>query len=338
MDEYSQVYKLVVEQDEVVGYVVCVVYMYVGMVDVVVLIGDMVYIYVIDCIWDNIVGKKYYIIGGIGVISNGEVFGKNYELFNMLVYCEICVVIGNVYVNYCLFLFYGEVKYYDVLECILYNGFILGVFLDGGGFFYFNLLESIGQYQCQFWFGCVCCLFNICCFIFFLLGYVYVVKGKDVYVNLFMFNILNLKVEGKVVFLEQVIYYFWNGDVIIGVNKNNVGQFIMKICILGWVCNQVVFCDLYIYLDGKCLSYIVKVNGELVQSELKDGYFCIDCCWKKGDKVVVYFDMEFCIVKVNNKVEVDCGCIVVECGLIVYCVEWLDNDFDVLSVFMNCIF
>ena len=289
----------------------------------------------IDRIWDNIVGKKYYITGGIGATSNGEAFGKNYELPNMSAYCETCAAIGNVYVNYRLFLLHGEAKYYDVLERTLYNGLISGVSLDGGGFFYPNPLESIGQHQRQPWFGCACCPSNICRFIPSLPGYVYAVKGKDVYVNLFMSNTSNLKVEGKAVSLEQATHYPWNGDVTIGVNKNNAGQFTMKIRIPGWVRNQVVPSDLYTYSDGKRLSYTVKVNGEPVQSELKDGYFCIDRRWKKGDKVAVHFDMEPRTVKANNKVEADRGRIAVERGPIVYCAEWPDNDFDVLSVFMN---
>lgn len=158
---------------------------------------------------------------------------------------------------------------------------------------------------------------------------------KDKYDNLFMSNTSNLKVEGKAVSLEQATHYPWNGDVTIGVNKNNAGQFTMKIRIPGWVRNQVVPSDLYTYSDGKRLSYTVKVNGEPVQSELKDGYFCIDRRWKKGDKVAVHFDMEPRTVKANNKVEADRGRIAVERGPIVYCAEWPDNDFDVLSVFMN---
>ena len=80
----------------------------------------------------NIVAKKLYITGGIGSTSNGEAFGKNYELPNMSAYCETCAAIGNVYVNYRLFLLHGESKYYDVLERSLYNGLISGVSLDGG--------------------------------------------------------------------------------------------------------------------------------------------------------------------------------------------------------------
>lgn len=334
-DEYSQAHKPVVEQDEAVGHAVRAAYMYAGMADVAALTGDTAYIHAVDRIWDNIVGKKYYITGGIGATSAGEAFGKNYELPNMSAYCETCAAIGNVYVNYRLFLLHGESKYYDVLERTLYNGLISGVSLDGGGFFYPNPLESIGQHQRQPWFGCACCPSNICRFIPSLPGYIYAVKDKDVYVNLFMSNISNLKVEGKAVSLEQATKYPWNGDIAIGVKKNSAGQFTMKIRIPGWVRNQVVPSDLYAYSDGKRLNYTVKVNGEQVTSELKDGYFCIDRRWKKGDKVEVHFDMEARTVKANNKVEADRGRIAVERGPIVYCAEWPDNDFDVLSVFMN---
>ena len=334
-DEYSQAHKPVVQQDEAVGHAVRAAYMYAGMADVAALTGDTAYIHAIDRIWDNIVGKKYYITGGIGATAAGEAFGKNYELPNMSAYCETCAAIGNVYVNYRLFLLHGESKYYDVLERTLYNGLISGVSLDGGGFFYPNPLESMGQHQRQPWFGCACCPSNICRFIPSLPGYIYAVKDKDVYVNLFMSNTSDLKVGGKAVSIEQTTKYPWNGDITIGINKNSAGPFNLKVRIPGWVRGQVVPSDLYTYSDGKRLKYTVKVNGEAVQNELKDGYFCIDRRWKKGDKVEVHFDMEPRTVKANNKVEADRGRIAVERGPIVYCAEFPDNNFDIFSVFMN---
>ena len=334
-DEYSQAHKPVVQQDEAVGHAVRAAYMYAGMADVAALTGDTAYIHAIDRIWDNIVGKKYYITGGIGATAAGEAFGKNYELPNMSAYCETCAAIGNVYVNYRLFLLHGESKYYDVLERTLYNGLISGVSLDGGGFFYPNPLDSMGQHQRQPWFGCACCPSNICRFIPSLPGYIYAVKDKDVYVNLFMSNTSDLKVGGKAVSIEQNTKYPWNGDITIGINKNNAGPFNLKVRIPGWVRGQVVPSDLYTYSDGKRLKYTVKVNGEAVQNELKDGYFSIDRRWKKGDKVEVHFDMEPRTVKANNKVEADRGRIAVERGPIVYCAEFPDNNFDIFSVFMN---
>ena len=334
-DEYSQAHKPVIEQDEAVGHAVRAAYMYAGMADVAALTGDTSYVYAIDRIWDNIVSKKLYITGGIGATNQGEAFGKNYELPNMSAYCETCAAIGNVYVNYRLFLLHGDAKYYDVLERTLYNGLISGVSLDGGGFFYPNPLESMGQHQRQPWFGCACCPSNICRFIPSLPGYVYAVKHDQVYVNLFMGNEAELKVGGKKVSLHQETRYPWDGHVTLTVDKNSAGTFAMKIRIPGWVRNQVVPSDLYTYSDGKRPDYSVKVNGEEVTSALEQGYFTIERKWKKGDRVELQLDMEVRTVKANGKVEADRGRVAVERGPIVYCAEWPDNDFNVLSLLMN---
>ena len=336
-DEYSQAHLPVVEQDEAVGHAVRAAYMYSGMADVAALTGDSAYIQAIDRIWDNIVSKKYYITGGIGATNHGEAFGKNYELPNMSAYCETCAAIGNVYLNHRLFLLHGESQYYDVLERTLYNGLISGVSLDGGGFFYPNPLESIGQHQRQPWFGCACCPSNVCRFIPSLPGYIYAVNNDDVYVNLFMSNQSDLKVNGKTVALEQQTNYPWSGDINLTVNKNNAGNFTLKIRVPGWVMNQVVPSDLYAYTDGKRLNYTVSVNGQPIDAKanLQQGYVSINRKWKKGDQVAVHFDMEPRTVKAHNNVEADRGRIAVERGPLVYCAEWPDNEFDVLSVFMN---
>lgn len=335
--EYSQSHKPVIEQEEAVGHAVRAAYMYAGMADVAALTGDVSYIRAIGDIWNNIVGKKLYITGGIGATSNGEAFGRNYELPNMSAYCETCAAIGNVYVNYRLFLLHGESKYYDVLERTLYNGLISGVSLDGGGFFYPNPLESMGQHQRQPWFGCACCPSNICRFIPSLPGYVYAVKDRNVYVNLFLSNKSDLTVDGKVVSLEQSTQYPWNGDIQITVNENRMGNFAMKIRVPGWVRNQVVPSDLYSYTDGKRLGYKILVNGKEVSdaSLTEDGYFTINRKWKKGDQVSVHFDMEPRTVRANQKVTADRGLVAFERGPIVYCAEWPDNDFDIMSALVN---
>ena len=342
--EYSQSHQPVVDQAEAVGHAVRAAYMYAGMADVAALTGDEAYVKAIDNIWDNIVGKKLYITGGIGATSSGEAFGKNYELPNMSAYCETCAAIGNVYVNYRLFLLHGESKYYDVLERSLYNGLISGVSLEGNGFFYPNPLESMGQHQRQAWFGCACCPSNICRFIPSLPGYVYAVKDKNVYVNLFLSNKSELAVGKKKVTLSQQTNYPWDGDITINVDKTNAGQFAMKIRIPGWVKGKVVPSDLYSYTDNKRLGYTVSVNGEAVansslftlhSSLTDDGYLTIDRQWKKGDKVQLHFDMEARTVRAINKVEADRGMVAVERGPLVYCAEHPDNQFDIFSALIN---
>ena len=143
-DEYSQAHKPVTEQDEAVGHAVRAAYMYAGMADVAALTGDSAYIHAIDRIWDNIVGKKYYITGASGRPATERLSAKTMS-------CPICRLIARLarLSAMCMsiivfFLLHGESKYYDVLERTLYNGLISGVSLDGGGFFY---PQSVGKYR-----------------------------------------------------------------------------------------------------------------------------------------------------------------------------------------------
>ena len=336
-NEYSQSHQPVVDQNEAVGHAVRAAYMYAGMADVAALTGDQSYVDAIDRIWDNIVSKKLYITGGIGATASGEAFGKNYELPNMSAYCETCAAIGNVYVNYRLFLLHGESKYYDVLERTLYNGLISGVSLQGDGFFYPNPLESMGQHQRQAWFGCACCPSNICRFIPSLPGYVYAVKDKSVYVNLFLSNTATLDVKGKKVTLSQKTNYPWNGDIEISIDKTALKEeMTLQIRIPGWVRGKVVPSDLYTYSDNKRLGYTVFVNGNRVRAiDLERGYFSITRKWKKGDRVQLHFDMEPRTVRANNKVAADRGMVAIERGPLVYCAEHPDNSFDIMGALLN---
>ncbi len=332
--DYSQSHKPVLDQDEAVGHAVRAGYMYAGMADVAALTGDKEYIDAIDRIWENIVGKKYYITGGVGATASGEAFGKNYELPNMSAYCETCAAIAQVYLNYRLFLLHGESKYYDALERSLYNGVISGISIDGGKFFYPNPLQSMGQHSRSEWFGCACCPSNAARFIPSLPQYIYAVKDNSLYINLFNSNTVNVKVGSKNVQLEQITNYPWDGDVTMKIN-NGAGKYALNIRIPGWVKGEVVPSNLYYYADGKHLGYSVRVNGQEVKSELKQGYFVIDRNWKKGDKVEVHFDMEPRVVRAHGNVAADKGQVSVERGPIVYCGEWPDNTCNVLSVLMN---
>lgn len=325
-DAYSQAHKPVVEQDEAVGHAVRAAYMYAGMADVAALTGDTAYIAAVGRIWDNIVGKKLYITGGIGARHDGESFGDAYELPNLEAYCETCAAIGNVYVNHRLFLLHGDSKYYDVLERTLYNGLISGVSIDGGRFFYPNPLASEGQHQREPWFGCACCPSNICRFIPSLPGYLYAVKGRDVYANLYIGGTAKLKVGGRDVTLSQSGDYAGTGRQAITVDANKAGRFTLKLRIPGWARDIVAPGGLYAFV-GNAGGYTVKVNGEEVAGALDKGYLAIDRKWKKGDRVELEFPMEPRFVAARPEVEADRGRLAVQRGPLVYCAEWPDNDF-----------
>lgn len=334
-DKYSQAHLPVVEQDEAVGHAVRAVYMYSGMADVAALTGDSAYIKAIDRIWDNIVSKKLYITGGIGARHDGESFGDNYELPNADAYCETCAAIGNVYLNHRLFLLHGDSKYYDALERTLYNGLISGVSLEGNAFFYPNPLASNGAYSRKAWFDCSCCPSNICRFIPSLPGYIYAVKDKDIYVNLYMANNADINVGDKTVKISQTGDYVWDGKSEIEISDNKAGVFTLKLRIPGWATDRPVPSDLYTYADNKHGNVIVSVNGESIPvRNLTKGYLPITRKWKKGDRVEIKFDNSARIIHSSDKIKTNIGKIAIERGPIVYCAEWPDNDFNITSMIL----
>ncbi len=331
---YSQSDKPVVDQTEAWGHAVRAGYMYAGMADVAALLGDSSYIKAIDTIYENIVGKKYYLTGGVGARHQGEAFGADYELPNLTAYNETCAAISMVYLFERMFLLHGDAKYIDCLERTLYNGVISGMSVDGGKFFYPNPLSSDGHYRFnadntmtrQPWFGCACCPSNLCRFIPSMPGYVYGVRGNNLYVNLFAANTATIKVGGKDVTLEETTEYPWDGDISIKVLNNKAKAFNMLIRIPGWVQNRVVPSDLYSYSDDIFSTYEVSVNGQRVDGELENGYLVINRNWKKGDVVRIHFDMPVRTVIANMRVADDRGRIAVERGPLVYCAEWADNE------------
>ena len=332
-DVYSQSDKPVVEQTEAWGHAVRAGYMYAGMADVAALLGDSSYIKAIDTIYENIVGKKYYLTGGVGARHGGEAFGADYELPNLTAYNETCAAISMVYLFERMFLLHGDAKYIDCLERTLYNGVISGMSVDGGKFFYPNPLSSDGHYRFnadgtmtrQPWFGCACCPSNLCRFIPSMPGYVYGVRDNNLYVNLFAANTATIQIGGKNVTLEETTNYPWDGDIAIKVLQNKAKAFNLMIRIPGWVQNKPVPSDLYSYSDDLFSMYEITVNGQPVDSELENGYFVINRNWKKGDVIRIHFDMPIRTVVASPRVTDDRGRIAVERGPLVYCTEWADN-------------
>jgi len=331
-EAYSQSHKPVIDQDEAVGHAVRANYMYSGMADVAALTGDESYLNAIDNIWNNVVSKKLYITGGVGATGNGEAYGDNYELPNMSAYCETCAAIANVYWNYRLFLLHGDARYYDVLERTLYNGVLSGISLSGDHFFYPNPLESVGQHSRSAWFGCACCPSNLCRFMASIPGYMYAQKDEKCYVNLFAQSETDMTILNNPVHISQKTGYPWDGDVNITVTPAKTKAFTMMIRVPGWARNKPVPSDLYTYLNPDNQPVKLKINGKETSYVIgEDGYIALNRKWKKGDAIELTFPMTVKRVIANDNVADDQGKVSLERGPIVYCLEWPDNNDNVLN-------
>lgn len=335
--EYCQDHEPVIQQSEAVGHAVRAGYLYSGMADVAALTGQREYIDALDRIWENVVSKKLFLTGGIGASRRGEAFGDNYDLPNATAYNETCAAIANAMWNYRMFLVHRDASYLDVLERVLYNGFLSGVSLSGDLFFYPNPLASDGEYGFnhgfatrQPWFRTSCCPVNVVRFLPSIAGYVYACEDDVIYVGLYIGGAGNVKLDDNTVNLAQQTSYPWDGDVTVRITPEHPERFTIKLRIPGWARGRPVPSDLYSYLEGagsgeRAGEIGLKINGESHGLELEKGFARITRTWRAGDMIELHLPMPVRRVVAHPMVKEDAGLVALERGPIVYCAEFADN-------------
>ncbi len=324
--QYNQADKKVVDQAEAEGHAVRATYMYSGMADIAAIENDKAYLDAITRIWEDMVYKKIYITGGIGASAGNEGFAGPYDLPNISAYCETCASIGDIFANHRLFLLHGEAKYIDILEKTLYNSMLSGVSLSSDRFFYPNPLESYGQQSRSPWFGCACCPSNVARFIPAIPGYIYAVRDKDLYVNLFISNEADIKIGKNRVHISEKSGFPWNGKVEISVDPEKTATFKVLIRIPGWAVNEAIPGNLYRFIGRVNETYSITVDGKAMKYNISNGYAAIPGRWKKGDKIEIEFLMPVRKVAADDRVKDDNGKIAVQRGPVIYCAEWPDNE------------
>lgn len=327
---YCQDDKPVVEQTEPHGHVVRAVYMYSAMADIAALTGDERYTRAIDRIWDNIVSKRLYLIGSMGVHGYLEGFGPDYVLPNLQAYNETCATVGTAFLNLRLFLLHREAKYVDVLERNMYNGVLSGVSLEGDTFFYPNPLASDGrrrQHVRSPWFKTACCPSNIARFMPSVPGYIYAHTDDEVYVNLYVGGTARMKLRGRTVRITQKTDYPWKGLVKIAVAPETPGEFAVLLRIPGWARGRPVPSDLYRYMkkSDEKVTLTLEVNGRPVAPDDEKGYVRIRRKWKAVDMITLNLPMPIRRVVAHPRVADDAGRVAIQRGPVVYCAEWKDN-------------
>lgn len=323
---YAQDHKPVVQQDKVVGHAVRALYLYSGMTDVAAITGQNAYVKALDMIWDNIAGCNQYITGGVGGRAEGEAFGADYELPNGEAYCETCAAVAEILWNQRMFLLKGDGKYLDVLERVLYNGFLSGVSMTGDRFFYVNPLASDGRQERQGWFDCACCPPNVVRLMPSLPGYVYAVKGDDIYVNHFVAGTAAIKTKNNIVKITQKTDYPWDGKVTISVASGAKSPFKLAVRLPGWAQNQVWPTDLYQFQAKSVEAIAVPTSGGVaapLPAPLGAFGYQVDPGAERAFELT--FPMPVRRVVADEKVKPNRGRVCVMRGPIVYCAEAIDN-------------
>ena len=321
------------QQQEAEGHAVRAGYLYSAMADIAALTEDKEMLAAVDRIWNNETSKKMYVQGGVGAIGDGERFGANYELPNSTAYNETCAAIANIYFNHRMFLLHGDSKYIDVLEKVLYNGFLSGVGLDGKTFFYTNAMQ-IQQFlqhpdmevERSGWFECSCCPTNIARLMPSIPGYIYAQKKDIVYANLFISGTASLLVNNQKIQIKQENNYPWDGNLNFTILTEQATAFSMQIRIPGWATNQAIPNNLYHFSNHSNSMVSININGKSVNYEIQNGYAILNRLWNKNDVIKVILPMEARRVISDSLLKDNIGKTSLQRGPLMYCAEWIDNE------------
>jgi len=315
---YCQDHVPVRQQREIVGHAVRAMYLYAGVADVAAYTGDRELVAAMDALWNDVVGTKLYVTGGIGARHQGEAFGDAYELPNDTAYCETCAAIGLALWAQRLGLLHGDARYVDVLEQALYNGILSGVALDGEKFFYVNPLASAGNHHRQPFFGCACCPTNVVRFLPSVPGYVYAVDQKSIYVNLYAQGTGQVSSPAGPVTIQQQTRYPWDGRIELTLQPKQAATWALCLRRPGWCAKPAT----------------VTVNGQTLTPPVERGYLRIERSWQPGDRVVLDLPMDVERLEAHPAVKVDQGRVALRRGPVVYCFEAVDNGGQVRNIIL----
>jgi uncharacterized protein len=320
---YCQAHVPVREQTTATGHSVRACYLYSGMADIAAQTRDESLVEVCRSIWEDLTNHQMYITGGLGPAHTNEGFTFSYDLPNEEAYAETCASISLAFWAQRMFHLIPDSRYIDVMERALYNGIISGVSYEGSHFFYANPLSSYPNinpydrfsgiltsrhYRRSEWFDCACCPPNLARMVASVGSYMYSSSADTIYVHLYNQNHARLNLQGSTVQIAQQTNYPWEGDVLLTVKPDHPGQFKLALRIPNW-----------------CRDFGLDINGTPYDAKLTNGYAVISREWVSGDEVALRLTMPVERIAAHPHVRQDAGCIALQRGPVVYCLEEVDN-------------
>jgi DUF1680 family protein len=280
------------------------------------------YIRTANALWNNMVGKRMFVTGGVGAIHNDEKFGPD-NFLPTDAYLETCAAVGAGFFSQRMNELTGDAKYMDEFERTLYNNVLTGISLSGTKYTYQNPLNSDKHARWD-WHSCPCCPPMFLKIVSAMPEYIYSQAADKLYVNLFVGSSANVEVsKGIQTAIEQQTNYPWDGKVELKINPASQSTFTLLVRIPGWAQGQENPYGLY--NSGLHASVKLSVNGKARDLSLKNGYAAINRTWKKGDVVTLELPMQPRFISASEQVGDLKGKVAVASGPMIYCLESIDN-------------
>ncbi len=308
--EYHQDRVPVRQAGEVEGHAVRAMYLNAGVTDLYLETGEQALLAAMERQWQDLVGTKLHLTGGLGARYEGESFGDPYELPADRCYCETCAAIGSIMWNWRMLLVTGQGQFADLIEQTLYNGFLSGLALDGRHFFYMNPLLSRGGYERQGWNEVACCPPNIMRLLASLGQYLASKDDTGVQIHLYDSALVTTELtSGRSITLALQTNYPWQGQVKLTIQKTDGSTWQLQLRVPGW-----------------CPKTQISVNGQPVEQQvIENGYLVLERVWQPGDEVELDLTMPPTLVRAHPRVDAVRDSVAIQRGPLIYCLEAVDQ-------------
>lgn len=322
--EYHQDHVPVREVRAAAGHAVRQMYLATGISDVGLETGEAALVEASDRLWHDIATTKLHLTGGVGSRFDGEAFGEPYELPADQCYCETCAAIGSLMWNWRLLLMTGAGRHADLIERTLYNGILGSPSLDGAHYFYVNPLmqRNSGSRRMSSdplnsrafvsrpeWHTVACCPPNVMRLLASLSHYLATYDQHGIQIHQYATADIAASPGAGAVALRMATDYPWNGTIRLTIVETAGGEWTLRLRIPAW-----------------CGGYRLAVDGEPVeQRATPDGYLALTRAWRAGTTIVLDLDMEPELVAPNPRIDAVRGCLAIQRGPLVYCLEGHDQ-------------
>jgi DUF1680 family protein len=303
------------------GHAVRALYLASAAVDVAVETGDELLLEAIVRQWEQTIAKRTYLTGGMGSHHDGEKFGEDFVLPPDRAYSETCAGIASVMLAWRLLLATGETRYADLAERTLLNVVATSPAPDGRAFFYANPLHQrvpgvvpspdfvsnrAASSLREPWFAVSCCPTNVARTYASLAAYLATSDDSGLQIHQYAESRISTTIGGgRRVGVEITTAYPDEGPISIRVTETDGSPWALTLRVPPW-----------------SREASVEVGGE--RRQVGPGQVMVERGFTVDDVVALDLDMTPRWTWPDPRVDSIRGCVAVERGPLVLCVESVD--------------
>lgn len=313
--KYAQDHLPVREALTAQGHAVRQLYLNAGVADLYLEDGDATLLAAMDAQWGSVHERKMYVTGAFGSRHKDESFGDDYELPSDRAYAETCATIADLHWTWRMLLAggaAGAAAYAETIERELHNALAASVDVTGTRFFYANplqlrpdrLSEENAPRERLPWYYCACCPPNIARVVAQVSSYVATRSSGTLWLHQLAAAEIDVPAELGDGTLAVSTAYPQDGRVQIAVEGTFTPGATLAVRIPSW-----------------SRASVRSGHGGVVRADA-DGYARVPLTG--GASYTLDLDLTPRLTRAHHRVDALRGCVAVERGPLVYCVEQAD--------------